>query len=87
MNWADNSLPGLIAIYKGKNSADPIANEIALSISHRSPRCAALVYEWGHSSLKWKTADGKFQSTSGHFLTVWKQTSDAHWEIIRNLTL
>lgn len=46
----------------------------------------ALVYEWGHSALKWKTADGKFQSTSGHFLTVWRQTSDAHWEIIRNLT-
>ena len=47
----------------------------------------ALVYEWGHSALKWKTADGKFQSTAGHFLTVWRQTSDAHWEIIRNLTL
>jgi len=47
----------------------------------------ALVYEWGHSSLNWKTADGKLQSTSGHFLTVWKRTSDAHWEIIRNLTL
>jgi ketosteroid isomerase-like protein len=47
----------------------------------------ALVYEWGHSALKWKTADGKLQSTSGHFLTVWRQTSDAHWEIIRNLTL
>jgi len=47
----------------------------------------ALVYEWGHSSLKWKTVDGKLQSTSGRFLTVWKQTSDAHWEIIRNLTL
>ena len=47
----------------------------------------ALVYEWGHSSLKWKTANGQFQSTSGQFLTIWKQTSDAHWEIIRNLTL
>ncbi|WP_169337335.1 YybH family protein [Rudaea cellulosilytica] len=47
----------------------------------------ALIYEWGHSALKWKTADGKLQSTSGHFLTVWRQTSDAHWEIIRNLTL
>jgi ketosteroid isomerase-like protein len=46
-----------------------------------------LVYEWGHSALKWKTADGKIQSTSGHFLTVWKQMPDAHWEIIRNLTL
>ena len=47
----------------------------------------ALVYEWGHSSLKWKTAEGKLQSTSGRFLTVWRQTPDAHWEIIRNLTL
>jgi ketosteroid isomerase-like protein len=47
----------------------------------------ALVYEWGHSALKWKTAEGKLQSTSGHFLTVWRQTPDAHWEIIRNLTL
>ena len=46
-----------------------------------------LVYEWGHSALTWKTADGKLQSTSGHFLTVWKKSSDAHWEIIRNLTL
>ena len=47
----------------------------------------AIVYEWGHSSLKWKTAEGKLQSTSGHFLTVWKQTLDGHWEIVRNLTL
>lgn len=46
-----------------------------------------LVYEWGHSALTWKTGDGKLQSTSGHFLTVWKRSSDAHWEIIRNLTL
>jgi len=47
----------------------------------------ALVYEWGHRALKWKTAEGKLQSTPGYFLTVWKQISDAHWEIIRNLTL
>jgi|GEM_PF-955958 len=47
----------------------------------------ALVYEWGHSSLTWKTREGKVQSTAGHFLTVWRRASDAHWEIIRNLTL
>ena len=47
----------------------------------------ALVYEWGHSSLKWKTTDGQIQSTSGRFLTIWKRTPDAHWQIIRNLTL
>lgn len=46
-----------------------------------------LVYEWGHSALKWKTAEGKLQSTSGRFLTVWRQAPDAHWEIVRNLTL
>ena len=46
----------------------------------------ALVYEWGHSALKWKSAEGKPQSTSGRFLTVWRQAPDAHWEIIRNLT-
>ncbi|WP_347260365.1 SgcJ/EcaC family oxidoreductase [Rudaea sp.] len=50
-------------------------------------RAGALVYEWGHSSLKWRTAEGGIQSTEGHFLTVWKRAPDAHWQIIRNLTL
>lgn len=47
----------------------------------------AQVYEWGHSALKWKSAEGKLQSTAGHFLTVWRRAPDGHWEIIRNLTL
>ena len=50
-------------------------------------RVGVLVYEWGHSVLKWKTASDQIQSTGGQFLTVWKQMPDARWQIIRNLTL
>jgi len=48
---------------------------------------ATLVYEWGHSALRWKQADGAIRATQGQFLTVWRRNADGRWEIARNLTL
>ena len=45
-----------------------------------------LIYEWGHGDLRWKSVGGEVRSTSGHFLTVWRQDPDRHWRIIRNLS-
>jgi len=51
------------------------------------PASATLVYEWGHSALRWKQADGAIRATQGRFLTVWRRNADGGWEIVRNLTL
>ena len=45
-----------------------------------------LIYEWGHSALRWKGPDGEIKRTSGQFLTVWRQEPDHQWRIIRNLS-
>jgi uncharacterized protein (TIGR02246 family) len=44
-----------------------------------------LIYEWGHSSLRWRNSDGTVKSTSIRFLTVWRKDPDLKWRIIRNL--
>jgi len=46
-----------------------------------------LVYEWGHSALRWRAADGAERVTSGRFLTVWRLADGRRLEIVRNLTL
>jgi ketosteroid isomerase-like protein len=75
----------LARITQGTTLVDGVLEDDGLQVA------GTLVYEWGHSALKWKTANGQIQLTSGRFLTVWKHTSapgdQARWEIIRNLTL
>ncbi|KGM33827.1 YybH family protein [Inquilinus limosus] len=44
-----------------------------------------LIYEWGHGGTTKVDAQGKSQTSSGLYLTVWQRGASGHWQIIRNL--
>lgn len=44
-----------------------------------------LIYEWGHGGTTKVDAQGKSQTSSGLYLTVWQRGTSGHWQIIRNL--
>ncbi len=47
----------------------------------------ALVYEWGHATLRVATAGGGTTTAGGRFLTVWAADASGRWRISRNLSL
>ena len=45
-----------------------------------------MIYEWGHGWLAFQK-DGKRHVSSGPYFTVWRQSPDGTWSILRNLVL
>ncbi len=47
----------------------------------------AMIYEWGHASLKLALDGAKPTEFTGRYLTVWAADSGGRWRIIRNMSL